>query len=108
MADDATDELTATVTYRDAAANDLDTANASIIVMAAENSAPEFPETAIEGISVAEDSDVTTHSVGTYTAPDDDNDVLTYTLEGADKAHFSMETTGGDANFHASRRRLGL
>ena len=78
----------------------VDTENAQITVLAAENSDPEIVEPSSPRTTVDENTTATV-TVGSYTATDVDDDELTFTLGGADAAQFSIEsdTTGGDLTF---------
>ena len=64
------------------------------VVTTGSNTAPAFSSTTTTR-SVAENSPANTDVGAAVTATDDDNDTLTYTLEGADAASFTIVSTSG-------------
>ena len=68
------------------------------------NTAPTFPSSTAAR-SVAENSPAGTDVGNAVTATDDDNDPLTYTIEGGDAASFTIVTTAGSAQI---RTRSGV
>ena len=68
------------------------------------NTAPTFPSSTATR-NVAENSPAGTNVGNAVTATDDDNDPLTYTIEGTDAASFTIVTTAGSAQI---RTRSGV
>ena len=60
-----------------------------------ENTAPQFPDTETGVRSVAENTPAGEHVGAPVVATDADNDVLTYTLSGADMASFAIDSATG-------------
>ena len=60
-----------------------------------ENTAPQFPDTETGVRSVAENTPAGEHVGAPVAATDADNDVLTYTLSGADMASFAIDSATG-------------
>ena len=59
------------------------------------NSDPEFPSDETGARTVAENTAAGENIGAAFTATDDDNDMLTYTLDGTDKAFFAIDTSTG-------------
>ena len=64
-------------------------------IRADENTAPQFPDTETGARSVAENTTAGEHLGTPVAATDADNDVLTYTLSGADMASFAIYSATG-------------
>ena len=59
------------------------------------HSDPEFPSDETGARTVAENTAAGENIGAAFTATDDDNDILTYTLDGTDKAFFAIDTSTG-------------
>ena len=98
MAADAGRTLSVTATYLDDTGNPRrDSATNTISVPASDNNDPELSGST----SVLVREGRTSISVG-YSAMDADDDTLTYSVEGADAADFSMDPTSGALTYSGS------